>query len=518
MSKIGKINRSDHIYALKIKTESNNLGLLKTMLVLFLIFSQAAFLILGYVYFMGVFQWYTIVSIIISLICCVHVLSSDFHGQAKATWVLFLLFCFGFGYVFYLMSEKHILFARSRKKYNKIFKQRENLQEKRQIKDKNAKNYCDFLYEMGNFVSFEDSKTKYFPSGTRLYDELLEDLKKAKEFIFIEYYIIANGILLDKILQILKQKVKDGVDVRIIYDDMGCHKTLKRKSKKQIRKMGIKLVDFNRMVPIFNIALNLRDHRKIVVIDGKISYTGGANIADEYVNEKRVHGYWKDAGIKIEGPAVNNFTIAFLIQWQFVTNVNEDFSIYLNKAEKFESDGVVIPFVSGPNYNISIAQNMFTSVISNAKEKIYIMTPYFVPDETLTNLIINRAKSGVDVRIILPEIADKNFVYIVSRNNAEKLLEHGVKIYTMSCSFVHSKVVFTENSAIVGSINMDLRSFYQQFESAVLTTEKSTLLQIKTDFDKTIMQSKQITDANKKRNSLSYRIVAGIFKIVSPFM
>ena len=518
MNKIGKINRSDHIYALKIKTESNSLGLLKTMIVLCLIFSQAAFLILSYIYFMGVFQWYAIVSIVLTLIACFHVLSSEYNGQAKATWVLFLLFCFGFGYVFYIMSEKHVLFARSKKKYNKIFKQRAGLIKKNNISDTKAQSIANYLYEMGEFAAYEDSKCRYFPSGASLYDEMLEDLKRAKHFIFIEYYIVANGVLLERFLQILSKKVAEGVDVRMIYDDMGSHGTLKRKTKKRIRRLGIKLVDFNRMVPIFNIALNLRDHRKIVVIDGKVAYTGGANLADEYVNEKRVHGYWKDSAVKIEGPAVDNLTIAFLTQWQFITNVDEDYSQFLNKAEKFDSAGVLIPFVTGPNYSTSIAQNVFSNIIMQAKEKLFIMTPYFVPDETTLNLLINRAKSGVDVRIILPEIADKNFVYIVSRNNAEKLLKHGVKIYTMSCSFVHSKVVYSENMALVGSINFDLRSFYQQFEGGVVTTQESVIEQIADDFNKTIAHSKEITDKNKRRNKLWFRMLASVFNLVSTFM
>jgi len=299
---------------------------------------------------------------------------------------------------------------------------------------------------------------------------------------------------------------------------MGSHGTLSRKMKKQIIKSGIKLKAFNRLIPIFNIGLNLRNHRKIVVIDGKVSFTGGANLADEYTNEKRMHGYWKDAGIKIEGPATENFTIAFLNEWEFLTNEKFDYKSYLGKARAVSSSETTVPFVSGPNYPYSIAQNMYANQIANAKSKLYIMTPYFIPDETITNLIINKARSGVDVRIILPDIADKKFVYVVSRNNAEKLLAHGVKIYTMTSSFVHSKVILTETSAIVGSINVDLRSFNQQFESAVFTDNKNVLESIQKDFDFTTAHCKQITDKTKKRNRLIYRMFAGLFNLISPFM
>lgn len=519
----GKIKRSEHIYALKIKTESNTLGGLKTLIVLLLIALQLAVLVVSSLYFVTLFRWYATLSVILTFTTCIYVLSSDYHGQAKATWVLFLLVCFGFGYVFYFLSDKRILFAKSKKKYNKVLKQTENLKlQKPLCKATSAKvlSTCNYLYNAGKFVSYDNSKTKYYPSGASLFDDILEDIKKAKKFIFIEYFIISNGVLLNRFLNVLNKKASEGVDVRIIYDDMGSHKTLKRKTKKQIIKAGIKLQCFNRLVPVFNIALNLRNHRKIVVVDGKISYTGGTNLADEYVNEKRMHGYWKDTGIRVEGPASDNFTLAFLEEWQFLTNENVDFASYLNKAKPLQvAEGIVVtPFVSGPNYPYSIAQNMFANEIANASEKLYIMSPYFIPDETIINMLANKARSGVDVRIILPDIADKKFVYIVSRNNAEKLISSGVKVYTMTSSFVHAKVILTESSAIVGSINMDLRSFNQQFESAVYSNDKTLLNDINLDFINTINHSKMITSKDMRRRRYSYRAVAGLLNLISPFM
>lgn len=518
-----KIRQSDHIFALKIKTESNGWGVLKTLVVILLIALQASALALSYIYFLQLFKWYFIISMFLTMICCIHVLSSSYNGQAKATWILFLLISFGFGYLFYFFSDKRVLFAKSKKKYKTIANFTNNLQQQNDISkvdSKAVKTNCNYLYKAGKFTAHTNSKTTYYPSGASLFDEILDQLKKAKEFIFIEYFIISNGVLLNRFLDILAEKVTAGVDVRIIYDDMGSHGTLKRKTKKEIKACGIKLQSYNKFLPTLNIALNLRNHRKIVIIDGKVSFTGGANLADEYINEKRMHGYWKDCGIKITGPSTDNLTIAFLSHWQFLTKEQIDYSRYINKANDIENNPkeVVVPFVSGPNYPYSIAQNMYANLISNAQEKLYIMTPYFVPDETLLNLISNKARSGVDVRLILPDIADKKFVYIVSRNNAEKLLPTGVKIYTMKSSFVHSKIVYTENSAVVGSINVDLRSFNQQFESAVYTNEQDTLLQIVDDFNYTFNKCNEIDDKSKKRNSIFYRILAGLFNIISPFM
>lgn len=517
----GKIRQSEHIFTLKTKTESNGFGALKTIIVMLLIVMQVVAFILSYLYLQVLFQGYATFAIVMTFIACINVLSSDYHGQAKATWVLFLLVCFGFGYVIYFMSDKHVSFAKSRKKFAKINKQNENLQQQlntASIKNKEVKANCEYLYSAGKFVTFNNSKTTYYSSGTKFFDSVLNDIENAKKFIFMEYFIISDGVLLSRFEEVLTRKASLGVDVRIIYDDMGSHRSLKRKTKKRLKRAGIKLQPFNRLVPLFNIALNLRDHRKIVVIDGKISYTGGTNLADEYVNEKQIHGYWKDSGIKVEGRATDNFTIAFLKQWQFLTNQQFDYIQYLNQADEIKSDEVVVPFVSGPDYPYSIAQNIYANEISNAKEKLYIMTPYFIPDETIMNLLTNKARSNVDVRIILPEVADKKIVYVISRNNAEKLISCGVKLYTMKSSFVHSKVVCTENSAIVGSINMDLRSFNQQFESAVFTSEISTLKGIENDFKYTMDHSSEITPKNMKRNSVVFRIFAGFINLFSPFM
>lgn len=516
-----KIKQSEHIYALKVRTESNGLGILKTLIVLLLIVLQVSVLLLSYLYFMYAFTWFFTLSLILTLTTCIHVLSSKNHGQAKATWVLFLLVCFSFGYIIYFLSDEHVLFASSKKKYNKLLKETEAFKSKNEIFDdckSEIKNSCDYLFNAGKFKAYTDSKTTYFSSGAQLFDNIYDDIKKAKKFIFIEYFIIADGVLLNRLLNVLKQKAKDGVEVKIIYDDMGSHNTLKTKTKKDIIKSGIKLQCFNRLVPVFNIALNLRNHRKIVSIDGKIAYTGGANLADEYTNEKRMHGYWKDCGIKIEGKASDNLTLAFLEEWKFLTNENIDFSNYLYQTKKIESTGVIVPFVSGPNYPYSIAQNIIVNQIANAKEKLYIMSPYFIPDETITNMLINKAKAGVDVRIVLPDVADKKFVYIVSRNNAEKLLDYGIKVYTMTSSFVHSKIILNENSAVVGSINIDLRSFYQQFESAVFTSEPPVLKSIEDDFIYTFERSCNLTHKDKKRNHFAYRLLAGIFNLISPFM
>jgi len=298
---------------------------------------------------------------------------------------------------------------------------------------------------------------------------------------------------------------------------MGSHRTLSLKARKKLKKAGIKLKFFNRVVPLFTFALNLRDHRKIVVADGKTAYTGGCNLADEYVNEKRMHGYWKDAGLKVEGEAVRGLTLTFLRQWEFVTKKAEDYAPYL-ETQPVEGGSVVIPYADGKDYKYDICKGVFANLIAGANRKLYIMTPYFVPDEDTVNMLAQKALSGVDVRIILPDVPDKPYVYRVTVDNAERLLDYGVKVYKMRMAFVHSKVAYSENCAVVGSANVDLRSYYNQFENMVYFNDEAAMKQVENDFEKTISVSERITFETATRKRRLPRAVAAVLRVFSPLM
>ncbi|MGN0960722.1 MAG: cardiolipin synthase [Christensenellales bacterium] len=518
-----KVSHNPNISTVRIKTESNVLGSLKTLLVILLIIVQFTFLLLSYLHLFALFQWLTTISVIFSIIACIHVLSTNKNGQTKATWILFLLVCFMFGYIFYFLSDEHVLFWNSKRKFKKIYSATNKYidqNDKTNVK-KEIELDAEYLKNSGKFACYTNADLKYFPSGAKLFDNVIEDLKNAKKFIFMEFFIVSSGILLDRLLEVLEEKVKNGIDVRLIYDDMGSHGRLKFRTKKRIKKAGIKLVSFNRFLPVVSIALNIRDHRKIIVIDGNVGYTGGANLADEYINEKRMYGYWKDCGIRLGGECVNTLNLAFLRQWQYLTNEKIDYDKYFTKKKignTVDNNSLTIPYVDGLDYDKHIGRDTYINMIAKAKEKIYIMTPYFVPDDMIIDLLKTKALSGVDVRIILPDIADKKFVYYVTRDNVEKLIEYGVKMYTMTHSFVHSKVMLTECSAVIGSINLDQRSFYQQFESAVYTSDAKILEDVNKDFEDTILKSKETTLLNRKRRNLLIRIISGIFRIISVFM
>ncbi len=514
--------RSSETRVVRVKTEGSGLGALKTLVVMGLIFLELAVMIYLYIEMALAFRWYMLFSFVASGLTCLYVLSSNKNSLSKAVWIIFLLVGFAFGYVIYIMSDERIFFKSAKKKYKKIFDDTNHI-----LPESNSDIYdlkpavlndAKYLHNAGGFISCKNTATEYYPSGAELFDNILEDCRRAEKFIFIEFFIIADGTLFNRFFDVLSERASAGVDVRIIYDDMGSHRTLSRKTKDKIKKAGINLLCFNRLVPIFSVGLNFRDHRKIVVIDGCSAYSGGSNFADEYVNEKRMYGYWKDTGIKLVGEAVDSLSLIFLRQWAYLSDRKEDVQKFFGHSASPESESLVIPFADGLDYPGAIGKNVYENMIASAENFVYIMTPYFICDDIITGLLMNKAMSGVDVRIILPGVPDKAFVYGVSRNNLEKLSEYGVKAYVMDDAFVHSKLVLTENAVVVGSINMDLRSFYQQFEVGVYTNDPQTMEKVKLDFEESFQNSSDISVENGKKRNVFKRIAAGVLQLFAPFM
>ena len=503
----------------KLRTEHNNIGVFKTLLAAFLILAQLGIIIaLGTLpIFTAALGWYLLVLILISIFTAFSVLSSHRNNQAKAVWVIFILVFFFCGFIIYFMSNDKYMYARARRRHKQIFARSEKFMPKHDGVNvsPDASQTCSYLNNAGNFSSYNNTRLQYFPSGAQLFDDVIENLKSAQSFVFIEYYAISDGVLLNRIWDVLRQKVKSGLDVRIIYDDVGS-RAFSHAMRKEMRDAGAQVRVFNRLLSRFTFAMNYRDHRKIIVIDGKIAYTGGSNVADEYVNEKHMHGYWKDTGLRMEGEAVDSMTLFFLRQWEFITKQKCDYSPYFGLYDRFESPGAVTPYVDGPEYELTICKSVFESVISSAREKLYIMTPYFIPDDSVVQSLINKALSGVDVRIILPSVPDKYYVYLVTRDNAEKLIKYGVKIYYLRDSFVHSKLVITENCAVVGTVNFDMRSFYQQFEDAVFTDDMSVVAAISQDFENTFPDCDK--PAKAARNGLVKTVAIALLRFVSPLM
>lgn len=513
--------KSNDDKALKIKTERSGLAFVKTLITALLIGGQIALLIYTAIAFSIAFKWLMILNFTLSFIFCVYLLSTDKNSTSKAVWIMFLLLGFTFSPLIFILADERVCFFKARKKMKRVnsFIDTHPTADFLSVKvPKELKEEAKFLFNTGKFMPYENTEQKYFDSGNKFFEDLLAQIESAKKFIFIEFFIIGDGALLNRFIDLLIKRVKEGVSVRIIYDDMGSGRRLSKKTRKRMIEGGIKIKPFNRLVPIFSVGINYRDHRKIVVIDGKTAYTGGVNLADEYVNERRLYGYWKDSGLRLDGCAVDSFTLLFLKQWAFITGEREDFSNYLGLYDNFSDSGVAIPYADGFEYANPIGKTVYQNLIASAKEKIYIMSPYFIVDDAIKSLLISKATSGVDVRIVLPEVPDKTYVYLVSRNFAEKLTDYGVKVYIMKHSFVHSKIVMNESKVCIGSVNMDLRSFYQQAECAVLTNNKGVIDGVNLDFESTFNDSYLITPEKKLRNNRLTRAVVGILQIFSPFM
>ena len=516
MSKNSKSVRSPDKSVLKVRTEKNGLiGTLKVATVAILVLLQLGIQIFLYGYFAAMSGIYSLIAFILSIISCIFLLSSNRSPASKAVWTFIILIFFEVGFILYFLTNSKFFFRRQRKRFKEIFA-RSTVPEytEAEISDGRVKEDCEYLKRVGGFTPFCATDAKYFPSGGQLFDDILESVSKAEKFVFIEFFIISDGVLLEKFISLLSEKVRSGVEVRIIYDDLGS-RSFSRKQRKRIKSAGIKLMTFNKLIPAVNFVLNIRDHRKIVVVDGKVAYTGGANMADEYTNESRLYGYWKDEGIRVTGEAVDGFTLMFLRQWDFLIRKITDYKPYFKHYEKKENTSVSVPFSSGLDRDVFIGKELYLNVISKAQERLYLMTPYLVPDDAIFNMLANKAQSGCDVRIVLPAIPDKPYVYIVSLDFAARLAEKGVKILLMRDSFVHSKVVLTDYCAVVGSINVDLRSFYQQFESALYTNDKNVLNDVLSDFEKTFSECDPMT---KKENNLKNRLLALLLKVVSPLM
>ncbi len=367
---------------------------------------------------------------------------------------------------------------------------------------------------------YRRTQTQYYADGRAMLSDLLEDLRHAERYIFMEYFIIESGKMWDSILEVLCERVKAGVEVRLIYDDLGCFLTLPPNYARTLRAKGIQCALFNPFHPFLTSIQNNRNHRKITSIDGKIAYTGGINLADEYIGEKIKHGRWKDSAVRLLGDGAWGFTVMFLQMWSFATRKAVDFEAFrpLPPAETIEARGWVQPYTDSPIDKENVGEHIYLRMIEQAQQYLYITTPYLVVDDNMISALTLCAKSGVDVRIITPEIPDKRAVHFTTRSYYKDLLQAGVKIYEYREGFIHAKTVVSDDTAaVVGTTNFDFRSFYLHFECGVCLYRTASISDIKADFLNTVDNSRQITEKDCK-TSLFKKLRQNIARIFAPLM
>lgn len=390
-----------------------------------------------------------------------------------------------------------------------------------EIGDPNLQGQCRYLARQ-NFPVYANTQAQYYPIGEEGHAALLEELQKAEKFIFLEYFIIHPGKMWDTILEILKQKAAQGVDVRVMYDDIGSVSTLPLHYYKQLEAAGIQAIAFNPFIPIFSTIMNNRDHRKILVIDGNVAFTGGVNLSDEYINEVLRFGHWKDNMVKLTGDGVWGMTLLFLEQWDAVRNSKDDLSKY-RPTISVPTDGYVQPYGDSPLDDEYLGENVYLNMINGAKRYVYIMTPYLIVDSEMKTALCLAAKRGVDVRIITPGIPDKKIVWDLTRTSYPELLAAGIRIYEYTPGFLHSKLcVCDDEAAVAGTINFDYRSLYFHFENACLFIHNAVVAQAKADFLSTQEKSMQIllTDSEKlkKYRNLLHSIYYAVLRLFAPLL
>ncbi len=498
----------------------------RTLIIGLLLAAQLAFLLVSIFYLSDMAGYLYILFTVISLGVVVYLVSKDDNPSYKLAWVIPILAFPLFGGLLYLFfGNKHLSLPQRRRLEDYREDTRLLAGHSSGLEDE-LRQHNPFLALQANFINttssfpvYKATDAQYLPLGERFHEKLLEELEKAERFILMEYFIVEPGRMWDPVLEVLKRKAAQGVEILFMYDDFGCMQLLPHNFRKELEACGIKVTVFNPFVAWLNVAMNNRDHRKIAIIDGNVGFCGGLNLADEYINAKQIHGHWKDTAVMITGDAVWNLTLMFFQVWKFYNRSHEDVARYCPTITVPDAAGYVQPFSDNPFDNINVSENTFLQAINHATHYIYITTPYLIIDNELATALKIAAQSGVDVRIITPHIPDKWYVHTLTQSFYPQLVEAGVKIYEYTPGFIHAKMFVSDDQlGMVGTINMDYRSLYLHFECGIMFYQHPVIEDIRDDILRCIGISEQIDDAFFKRTHFPKRLAAAILRLFAPLM
>lgn len=491
--------------------------------IILIIIQIIAILIFAYTLFIDLWV-FKIIFMMLSLLVVLYIINKDDDPSYKIIWLVPILSFPVFGGVLYLTfgnkkpaKKLQIAFDKQSKATNPYIYPNHVLEE---IADPIIKGQIKYLVNE-NFPVYNNSEIKYYSLGEEAYLDLLEELAKAKHFIFMEYFIVEEGYMLDQILEILIQKVREGVEVRFMYDGMCAISMLPYDYPEKLKHYGIQCKMANAVKPFLSTTQNNRDHRKICVIDGKTAFTGGINIGDEYINRKERFGHWKDTAIMLKGDAVQSFTMMFLEMWNVDERYSENYHRYLTpkRRELHREYGYIIPYADSPYDDENVGEEVYFHILNHARKYVHIMTPYLILDNEMITTLTRVAKSGVEVSIIMPHIPDKWYAFAVAKTYYKELIEGGVRIYEYEPGFVHAKVfVADDDTASVGTINLDYRSLYLHFECGAFIYNNSEIDRIERDFQETLEKCHKVTLMEVKNRSLLTKIVGQVLKLVAPLM
>lgn len=466
-------------------------------------------------------------SSVLALCVAFYIYGKDMNAGFKLPWIIVILAFPVLGLCLYFLFGRPGATKHMRQHFEKIdadlegtLVQDENVLKNLEETDFAVANQARYLWKCAGYPAWQNTDVEFHKTAEEGLEAQKRELRKAKKFIFMEYHAIEESSAFLELKEILVQKAKEGVEVRVFYDDVGSFVFINKDFIKRMEAVGIQCRVFNPMHPFLNIFMNNRDHRKITVIDGKVGFTGGYNLAEEYFNRTDPYGYWKDTGIMLTGDAVRNLTVMFLEMWNAVRKTDMDYDKYLPKVEYIAKEqGFVQPYADSPLDHETTGENVYMNLIKNAKHEIFFTTPYLIITDEMSRELRMAARRGVDVRIVTPGIPDKKMVYQMTRSYYSELARNGVRIYEYTPGFIHAKqCVCDGESATVGTINMDYRSLYLHFENGVLMYHYDAVAEIRKDFEDIFAASTEVTEKYNGRKSVLARMGRGVLRLFSPLV
>ena len=499
-------------------------------LILLLVAVQVTMLLLIYHWLEEYFHWFTVAQTVFSVIMIFYLFNCGMDFSAKLTWLNLIMLFPVPAALFLLFTKADIGHRAIRDRVEFLIGEtmhslptNDDVMELPEVTESSTDDLCRYICRSGCYPLYRNTSVTYFPLGEDKFAALLPELRKAEKFIYLEYFIIGEGKMWGSVLSVLAEKAKEGVDVRVLYDGMCEIALLPHDYPKRLEKLGIKCRSFAPIAPFISTHYNYRDHRKILVIDGKVAFNGGINLSDEYINIGSRFGHWKDTAVMLKGEAVRSFTLMFLQMWCIDEEDNKETSFlpYLEKtgSSPLKTDGYVIPYSDCPLDAEKVGENVYMDILNRASDYVHIMTPYLILDGELEAALKFAAERGVDVKLILPGIPDKKAAYALAKTHYKSLLRSGVKIYEYTPGFVHAKVfVSDDKKAVVGTINLDYRSLYHHFECATYMYGTDCIPDIERDFSDTLAKCREVTPETVRKEKLFYKVTGAFMKIIAPLM
>ncbi len=457
----------------------------------------------------------------------IYLLNSRINPTAKITWLIAIMLMPVFGVLLFAYTQSDIGHRALKKRMNRLISdtkesipQSESVMEHLAQENRGVESLARYIKRSGCHPVYEHTKVVYFPLGEKKFEEMLRQLEAAEHFIFMEYFIVEEGLMWGKILEILARKAAAGVDVRIMYDGACEFALLPRDYPKRLRALGIKCKTFAPVTPFVSTHYNYRDHRKILVIDGHTAFNGGVNLADEYINEKVKFGHWKDTAVMLKGEAVKSFTLMFLQMWGILEE-KEDYAHFLS-FPSFSAEtakGYVIPYGDCPLDDDKLGERVYMDILNRAQDYVHIMSPYLILDGEMETALKFAAERGVDVSLVLPGIPDKAVPYALAKTHYGSLIDSGVKVYEYSPGFVHAKVFVSDSrEAVVGTINLDYRSLYHHFECATFLYGVECIEEIEADYQETVAKCRRVTMDMVRKEKWTVKLTGQLMKVAAPLM